>query len=498
MPGIEGDELLRRARALHPEARRALLVDWGAWADRPTARAIHATMALGDIDYYVLKPTRTADEHFHRTITEFLLEWTRAMPTTWHEVAVVGAQPSPRTHEITTHLARNGVPHAVLSPDSPAGRALLEESGLGPDDGPLVAVRGGRRLVDPSRAELAEAHGARVRLCDRHAYDLVVVGGGPGGLAAAVYAASEGLSVLVVEREAIGGQAGSSSRIRNYLGFPRGIGGAELAQRAFQQAWVFGAEVLLTREVAALRPGDGHGAHAVVLEDGSEIEAGAVVLATGVSYRRLGIPALEALHGAGVFYGAAVTEARALAGRDAYVVGGGNSAGQAVAHLARHARRVTLVVRGPSLAAGMSQYLIEELEATPNVELRCATQVVDGGGAGRLERLVLRDAAGDEEEVEAAGLFVLIGARPHTDWLPETIERDQWGFVLTDRDASGVHWTLERAARPYETCVPGVFAVGDVRATSVKRVASAAGEGAVVISHVHAHLAERRQGAAAR
>ena len=496
IPDLKGADLLARVRDLHPHAKRALLVEWGAWADRETAQTILRSMALGHIDYYVLKPSSTPDEYFHRTITEFLHEWTRAVPSDLQEIRVVGEAWSRRTHNVTSLLTRNGIPHAFLAPDSEAGRDLLEETGHDPGDGPLVVMKGGPMLFDPEPIEVAEAYGAATTLGKRRDFDVIVAGAGPAGLASAVYAASEGLRTLVVEPEAIGGQAGSSSLIRNYLGFARGVSGAELAQRAYQQAWVFGTQFLLMCRVAALRLGDRR--HVVVLGDGTEAEASAVVLATGVSYRSLGIPSLEELKGTGVFYGASVSEAQALAGQDACVVGGGNSAGQAAMHLARYARRVTLVVRGTSLAASMSQYLRDEIDAAANIDVRLTTEVVDVTGEGRLERVTLRDTAtGDIEEMEAAGLFLLIGARPHTDWLPETIERDQWGFVLTDRDASGVHWTLDRRPYPYETCIPGIFAVGDVRSRSVKRVASAVGEGSVVIQHVHAYLSGLREPAPA-
>jgi thioredoxin reductase (NADPH) len=497
MPDLTGSNLLARARELHPHAKRGLLVDWGAWGDPDTARAILDTIALRDIDYYVLKPWRSPDEYFHRTITEFLHEWSRSSPSERHEVVVVGPSLSPRTQEITSLLSRNGVPHSLISPHSDEGRELLRAEGLGPDGGPLVAIRGGPTLIDPTPDETARAYGARTRLGRRRDFDVIIAGAGPAGLAAAVYGASEGLDVLVVEREAIGGQAGSSSMIRNYLGFPRGTSGAELAQRAYQQAWVLGAHFVIMCEVTGLRVGTGR--HTVALADGTEATARAVVLATGVSYRRLGIEALEDLRGAGVFYGVSPADGRELAGRDVYVVGGGNSAGQAATYLSRYARQVTLLVRGPALETSMSHYLCAEIDAASNLEVRPSTEVVGGGGDGRLERLVLRDtASGNTDEVEAAGLFILIGANPHTDWLPEAIERDPWGYVLTDRDASGVNWPLERPAYPYETCVPGIFAVGDLRARSAKRVASAVGEGSVVIQQVHRYLARTPEPAAAR
>jgi thioredoxin reductase (NADPH) len=497
MPGETGSQLLERVWELHPHAKRGLLVDWGAWADRDTARAILLAMAAGDIHYYVLKPSRSPDEYFHRTISEFLHEWSRTVPTTSHEIVVVAEPLSAQAHEVRSLLTRNGIPHAVFTPDSEEGGELLRKAGQDGGCTVLVVMRNGPVLVDPSPTEVASAYGAATRLGRRRDFDLIIAGAGPAGLAAAGYAASEGLRTLVVEREALGGQAGSSSLIRNYMGFPRGISGAELAQRAYQQAWVFGAHFLVMCEVTGLRIGEGR--HTVTLRDGSEASARAVALATGVSYRRLGIPALEELSGAGVFYGASASEGPTLSGKDAVVVGGGNSAGQTAIHLADYARRVTMVVRRESLSEKMSRYLCREIESTPNIDVRLGTEVVDGGGEGRLQRLTLREChSGETEDLEAAGLFILIGARPHTDWLPEAIDRDQWGFLLTDRDASRDCWTLDRAPYQYETCVPGIFAVGDVRSGSAKRVASAVGEGSVVIQHVHEYLRLQPLGASAQ
>jgi thioredoxin reductase (NADPH) len=487
MPQMTGSELLVRVRDLHPHAKRGLLVDWGAWGDPDTTRAIVRSMSAGSIDYYVLKPANPRDEYFHRIVTEFLHEWSRAVATAQDEIVVVGEPLSAETHRITNLLSRSGIPHVLVDPGSPEGRRVLEEAGDDGSRGPVVAMRDGPVLVDAQPKDVARAYGATIQLGRRREFDLIVAGAGPAGLAAAVYAASEGLETLVVEGEAIGGQAGTSSLIRNYLGFPRGIGGAELGQRAYQQAWVFGARFLVLCAVTDLHIGADR--HTVVLSDGTEATARAVVLATGVSYRRLGIPALEELQGAGVYYGASLSEGPAVLGKDVYVVGGGNSAGQAALYLARFARRVTLLVRTTSLAESMSHYLRDILRAAPNVEVRFSTEVVAAGGQGRLEHLTLRDtASGATEEVWGAALFVLIGAQPHTDWLPAAIERDPWGYVLTDRDASGEHWTLPRPPYPYETCVPGIFAVGDIRARSVKRVASAVGEGSVVIQHVHHYL----------
>ncbi len=494
MPEVTGDELLGKVKRLHPHAKRALLIDFGAWGDRPTADAVLRCMALGHIDYYVVKPWRSPDEYFHRTITEFLHEWSRAASSEPKEVTVVAKGWSAKGHELRDLLARNGVPHAFHDSDSEEGLQLLRETGTESVTGPVVVMLDGRVLLDPSRADLARAYGVSTQLGDDTDFDVAVIGAGPAGLAAAVYASSEGLRTVCVEREAIGGQAGSSSLIRNYLGFSRGVTGAELAQRAYQQAWVFGTRFVLMRDVRLLKCGGER--HVIQTSVGTEATARAVILATGVDYRRLGVPQLEELTGAGVFYGAAVSEAHALAGQDAYVIGGGNSAGQAAMHLSRFAGRVTMLVRGRSLAASMSRYLRDEIEAAENVHVRLGAEVVDGHGEGRLEGLTLRDReSGDTESVEAAALFVLIGARPHTGWLPDSIQRDRWGYVMTGPDLSG-DWPLERQPLMHETSQPGVFAVGDVRHGSMKRVAAAVGQGSVVVQQVHEYLASGDEPAA--
>jgi thioredoxin reductase (NADPH) len=496
----KGAELLARVKILHPSAKRGLLIEWGGWGDPDTAEAIFEAMALGQIDYYVLKPHQSPDELFHRTVGEFLFEWARAESPLQGEIEMVAEPGSPRTHELHDLLSRNGVPYACHPPDSAPGRALLEEAGREDAAVPVARVRPGQILVDPSNVEIADAFGVSTELAAGE-FDVAVIGAGPAGLAAAVYASSEGLRALVVEREAIGGQAGSSSLIRNYLGFARGVSGTELAQRAYQQAWVFGTSFLLMRDVVELRPGE-H-SHTLRTADGAEFEAGAVVLASGVSYRRLQNPALAGLEGSGVFYGASAAEAKALAGRRVFVVGGGNSAGQAAMHLCRWAERVTLVVRSSSLAASMSSYLREAIDAAANIEVMLAVEVAGGEGDGRLERLTLRDlASGKTSTVPAEALFVLIGARPGTEWLPEEIARDEWGYVLTGQDIGaqedessfGPAIGGKGSARPerqmHETGLPGVFAVGDVRHGAVKRVASAVGEGSIVIQQVHRYLEE--------
>jgi thioredoxin reductase (NADPH) len=488
MPDMEGKDFLACARALYPDAKRALLVNFGAWGHRDTADAMLGAMARGDIDYYVLKPWRRADEYFHRTITEFLQEWERASSASPQEVAVVCEWRSPRAHQLRQLLARNGVPHVAHDSDSPEGRRILADVDLEGTREPVVVLVDGAVLVDPTNAELADAYGVSTRLEDRSDFDVMVVGAGPAGLAAAVYASSEGLDTLVVERESIGGQAGSSSKIRNYLGFARGVSGAELAQRAYQQAWVFGARFVHFQSVTALRPEDGR--YALELSNGSQATATAVVLATGIAYRRLGIPELEALVGTGVFYGASVSEARAHTGQEVYVVGGGNSAGQAAVHLARYAGRVTILVRRASLGETMSSYLINEIDAAENIEVRPHTEITGGAGKGALESVDLRDCrTGREETVPAAALFLMIGAQPHTEWLPETICRDDRGYLLTGSDLPEGDWPLERKQLMLETSLPGVFAVGDARHGSTKRVASAVGEGSVVIEQVHQLLA---------
>jgi thioredoxin reductase (NADPH) len=475
---VRGEELLERLTALYPLAKRGLLIDFGDWGDDDTAAAIREAMARGHIDYYVLKPWSEPDELFHRTVCEFLHEWRRATAQGRRELTVVAERFSPRGFELRNLLARNGVPHAFYASDSEEGRRLLEASGHGDAAEPVVLLPDDRLLVDPSNQDLAEK-GYRVRTSlaeDSGPFDVAIVGAGPAGLAAAVYASSEGLRTVVVERESIGGQAGSSARIRNYLGFQRGITGGELATRAYQQAWVLGTSFLLMRDVEALEArGQGH---VISISDGTEIEARSVVLATGVAYRRLGIRAVEELCGRGVFYGYSSSDAHQVAGGRIFVVGAGNSAGQAAVHLSRYADEVTLLCRRPTLGESMSRYLREEIEAA-GVNVRLETIIVDAAGDGRVQEVVLRHSSGGRETVPADAVFVLIGGRPCSDWLPADVERDEKGFVLT---GSGAHM--------FETSLPGVFAVGDVRAESVKRVASAVGEGAVVIPQVHRHLAE--------
>jgi thioredoxin reductase (NADPH) len=478
-PHLTGETVLGRTRELHSGTKRALLVDWGAWGDDATEQAILRAMATGLIDYYVVKPWRSPDESFHRAITDFLQEWMSGVGP--QEIAVVGEPWAPRSHEIRRLLERNGLAHVFHPVGTEHGKVLLAECGVDENCLPVVQMLDGRVLVDPSPADLMRACGIDTSITDGAEFDVVVIGAGPGGLAAAVYATSEGLSTLVVEREAVGGQAGSSSLIRNYLGFARGISGGELAMRAHQQAWAFGARFLRQREAVELRPGN-RGTHTVVLGDGTEVLGGAVVLATGVTYRTLPVPEVAALAGAGVYYGASQWEATALAGEDVYIVGAANSAGQAALHLAKHVRRVTMLCRGNDLSSTMSQYLRAQILGTPNIDVRLRHEVVGGGGGARLERLDIRNNETDEvTAVPAAALFILAGAEPRTNWLPDAVERDEAGYIVTGREG----------ARSLETTIPGVFAVGDVRSGSPKRVAAAVGEGSVAVGQVHEFLAAR-------
>jgi thioredoxin reductase (NADPH) len=484
-------QVFATARTLHPDARRALLVPWGAWAQPESARSILHGIAVGDFSYYVLKPWTARDDFFRRTVAEFIHEWSRSEVSNLREVVVVSAKHSGRAYAVSELLGRNGIPHALRDRASVLGRQAFEY--IGRPQGDVVVwmvATGGPILVDPTDAEILQAWGLPTELDDDDRdIDLLLVGAGPAGLAAAVYAASEDVRTLVVEREAIGGQAGTSSLIRNYLGFSRGLSGAELAQRGYQQAWVFGARFLLTRQVTRLaRTTDGF---RVTIQNVGEVTSRAVIIASGVSYQRLGVPSLEALSGRGVHYGSSVSAAHALSGLAVSVAGAGNSAGQAALHLARYCSAVHLVVRGPGLTSSMSAYLVEAIAAQPIIQVHLNTEVVDGQGEGRLESVTVRNrVTGQTRQLPVHGLFVMIGAQPRTDWLPTDVGRDSYGFLLTGADvqASG-QWLLERPPAPHETTVPGLYAVGDVRCGSVKRVASAVGEGSVVVSEIHQFLA---------
>ena len=484
MSELTGVEFLARAHALHPLAKRILLVE----RDYTTANPIVPAMMLGQIDYHLVKPW-FPDHGLYPAVSEFLASWARSKPERFAMFRIAGPENSARAYEIRDLLTRFNQPFTFHETASEEGAALLSEVGQAGCALPTVVRHDGRVLVDPTDGDLVEAVGGGTRL-GGDVYDVAIIGAGPAGLSAAVYAASEGLETVVLEQQISGGQAGSSSRIRNIPGFTWGIGGHDLAYRACEQAWLFGANLVFAQEATSLRPS---GTRQIVqTADGQEVAARTVVLATGVSWRRLGIPQLERLVGAGVFYGAATSEARAMRGKQVCIVGGGNAAGQAAAHVAKHAAGVTLLVRGDSLEQRMSEYLIAELRGLPNVTVRLGVELVGGEGEEQLLAVDVRDrSSGAVERIPTAGLFVLIGAEPHTDWLDGLVERDDRGFVLTgnDLDRSGD----EGAPTLLETSVPCVFAVGDVRHASVKRVTTAMAEGATVVQLVHQRLEAHRQ-----
>ncbi|WP_327238265.1 FAD-dependent oxidoreductase [Streptomyces sp. NBC_01317] len=485
MPQMNGLEFLEAAMDLFPRARRVLLT---AYAD--TGAAIDAINVV-DLDHYLLKPWNPPEEHLYPVIDTLLDAWLSTPDPTATEIRVVGHRWSAPSFAVRDFLARNLVPYRWLQADEPEGERLLAAAGATAADVPLVVTSDGTSLLAPADGELA-AHVGLSTVPTSDFYDLVVVGGGPAGLGAAVYGASEGLRTVLVERAATGGQAGQSSRIENYLGFPDGVSGSQLTDRARRQALKFGAEILSTREVTGMEAaGSGRVLH---FGEGASITAHTVVLATGVSYRRLDAPGLEEFAGAGVFYGAAVTEAPTCKGQEVYMVGGANSAGQAAVHFSRFADRVHMLVRGGDLRRSMSSYLIDQIEAIDNIVLHPWTEVVDGKGDGHLQQLTLRDTrSGATDTVSTSWLFVFIGAEPRTEWLDGVVVRDELGFVVTGPDllAGGqrpADWTLPRDPYHLECSIPGVFAAGDVRAASLKRVASAVGDGAMAISLVHRYM----------
>jgi thioredoxin reductase (NADPH) len=487
----DGLAVLRRLHRDHPEAMAVAVVRWG---DFDTARPIFEALTLGQLDRWLYVPEVVGDEEFHRYVTEILEEWSAREGGGFEAVRMVGHRWSERAQHLRDTFTRNRIPLGFYDADSVEGRAVLEGLQLDEPRLPVVQVRFRPTrpvLQDPDDLQIADAFGLLEPLDPDQVFDLVVVGSGPAGLGASVYAASEGLHTLVLEPEAIGGQAGTSSLIRNYPGFPTGISGNRLAFSAYQQAWGFGSTFHFMRSAQGIATEDG--LLRLALSDGTSVVGKTVVVATGAAWRRIGVPDLEGLTGRGVFYGAAVTEAPAMRGRHVFVVGGGNSAGQAAVYLSRYADKVTVLIRRASLTDTMSDYLIRELEALPNVVVRPRSQVVGGTGTDFLETVTVRDLDTGAQTVEQAVLFVLIGSEPRTDWLGGALARDRWGFLLTGGQllADGVTpaWPLERPPALLETSLPGVFAAGDVRAGSVKRVASAVGEGALVVTLVHAHLA---------
>jgi thioredoxin reductase (NADPH) len=485
MPELNGIEFLERAMDIYPGARRALLT---AYAD--TGAAIDAINVV-DLDYYLLKPWDPPEEKLYPVVDSLLETWLSSDHRPVPETKIVGHRWSARSSEVREFLARNQVPYRWYSADEPEGRRLLEAAGQSAEELPVVIAPDGTVLVEPSEPELAGKVGLATNPSTDF-YDLIVIGGGPAGLGAAVYGASEGLRTVLVERTATGGQAGQSSRIENYLGFPDGVSGAQLTERARRQATKFGAEILTTREVVGLEVNGS--ARTLRFADGTAISAHTVILATGVAYRKLTAPGLAELTGRGVYYGSALTEATSCAGQAVYIVGGANSAGQAAVYLGRRARSVTILVRAPSLTKSMSHYLIEQVDNVPAISVRTCTEVVEAHGTDHLEGLTLRDkTTGETDTVDAQYLFAFIGAAPLTDWLKDGVVRDEHGFVLTGPDLlvdgePPPGWPLDRLPYHLESSVPGVFVAGDVRAESAKRVASAVGEGAMAVMLVHRYL----------
>jgi thioredoxin reductase (NADPH) len=483
---VPAADFLARVPGLHPRAMRILLIDRGNWTGPHPAIA---AMAMGKIDYLLYFPWFPVERNLHPAVSEFLAAWDKSREPSQVAFRIVGEAHSPRAHRLRNDLSRASVPYWYFDHESAEGRQLLYEHDLDGAALPVVLARDGSVLVNPSHQDMVAKLGFRTNP-DLRSCDVIIVGAGPAGLAAAVYAASEGLSTLVLEPDIPGGQAGTSSLIRNYLGFPHGLSGDDLTTRALNQAWLFGANFTFAT-ADGLTVCDGR---RTVHAGGTEVEARAIVIATGVTWRRLGVLDLERLIGAGVFYGAAGAEARGLTGQDVYVIGAGNSAGQAAIHLARYAATVTMVVRGADLGATMSSYLVTEISKTDNIRVRLSTEVTGGDGQCGLERLTLRDrVSGGTEEVPAAALFVMIGAEPRTAWLPDSVGRDEEGFILTGRNLQRAgklpaDWPFERPPLLLETSIPGVFAAGDVRHRSIKRVASAVGEGATAIQLVHEFL----------
>ncbi|MGA8038992.1 MAG: FAD-dependent oxidoreductase [Acidimicrobiia bacterium] len=483
MPGITGIDVLRETLDLHPDAKRALLT---AYAD--TDAAISAINEV-DLDHYIMKPWDPPEDRLYPILDDLLEDWAAGYRPAYEGLRVVAHQWSREAHALKAFLARNQIPYLAMDVETDAKAATLaEEAGAGPEEFPLVLFPEGPPLMKPTPTQVAERVGLHVQ-ATADVYDVVIVGGGPAGLAAAVYGSSEGLKTLLIEGEAPGGQAGQSSLIENYLGFPRGLSGADLARRAASQAQRLGAEILVPGTVVGVTRKDPY--KLLEMEDGSEISCKSMIVASGVSYRRLNAEGLDELLGTGVYYGTSTIEASTHRDQPMFVVGGGNSAGQASLFLSRFTDSVTILIRGKDLVPSMSRYLIDNLEANPAVSVRPRSQVVSGSGHERLESLVIRDLDTDgEEKVDAGAVFIFIGQKAHTDWLGDLVKLDDRNFILTGEDIGPIKgWNVERDPLPLETSVPGIFAAGDVRHGSIKRVAGAVGEGATAIRFVHQHLA---------
>ncbi|WP_245915979.1 FAD-dependent oxidoreductase [Merismopedia glauca] len=486
MPQMTGTEFLEHAMKLFPTAKRVLLT---AYADTDAAiRAINNAK----IDYYLFKPWEPPEENLFPVLNDLLDDWLSSFRPPFQGIRVVGSRWSPHLHQIKDFLARNQVPYQCLDIEAkPEARQLVANLGSNVNELPVAIFPDGSYLVQPTNMQLAEKIGLKTR-AEMPFYDLAIVGSGPAGLAAAVYGASEGLRTVLIEKEAPGGQAGTSSRIENYLGFPVGLSGSDLARRAVAQAKRFGVEILTPQEVREIRVQDPY--RQIVLNDGVEISCHAVVVSTGVSYRQLEIPGIDRLTGAGVYYGAAMTEAISCLNEEVYIVGGANSAGQAAIYISKYARHVTILVRGDSLAQSMSQYLIDQIELTENITVQLHSQVIEVQGEKFLETITISNQiTGEQQTVSTHFLFILIGAKPQVDWLCDVVERDKQGFILSGsdlmRDGKYPHgWKLNRPPFLLESSVPGIFVAGDVRHGSVKRVASAVGEGAIAIQFVHQYL----------
>ena len=486
MPQMSGVEFLEQALSMFPDAKRALLT---AYADTDAAiRAINTTR----IDYYLMKPWDPPQERLYPVLNDLLDDWQATFHPPFEGIRVIGNRWSPHSHQAKDFLARNQVPYQWMDIElSPEAQQLVEYADSDKLHLPLVLFEDGSNLMQPSNVQIAEKIGLKTQ-AEKPFYDLIIIGGGPGGLAAAVYGASEGLRTVMIEREAPGGQAGTSSRIENYLGFPVGLSGGDLTRRAVTQAKRFGVEILTPQEVTGIRLEDPY--RFVQLSDGSEISCHAIILALGVSWRRLNVPGLEKLTGAGVCYGAAQTEAMSCQGEEVYIIGGANSAGQAAMYFSKYAAHVTMLVRGDSLTKSMSQYLIDQIGETPNITVQTHSSVIEAKGETSLEALTIVNAlTGETQTVPATSLFIFIGAQPRTDWLDGVVEKGDRGFILTGPDLQlnqrrPKGWTLERDPYLLETNIPGVFAVGDVRQGSVKRVASSVGEGSICVQFVHQYL----------